>query len=168
MKSSPRTQYRLRSAVTHAEKARGGILILCAVLYIVFWPPAAGFAFKPGDLDKLMKTGSCQWCDLGSADLTGAKLAGADLSGANLSGARLKGADLSKADLSSAYMRNADLSGAKLTDAYLNDANLTGANLADADLTDAELSGALWTNGRKCQKGSVKECKIKDLLGADE
>jgi len=164
---SSRTQYRLRFAVTHAERARGGILILCAVLSVL-WPPAAGFAFKPADLDKLMKTGSCQWCDLGNAELTGAGLSGADLSGANLSGARLKGADLSKADLSSAYMRNADLSGAKLTDAYLNDANLTGANLADADLTDAELSGALWTNGRKCQKGSVKECKIKDLLGADE
>jgi hypothetical protein len=144
------------------------VLALCAVLCALLCLPDFARAFKPADLDKLSKTKKCQWCDLGNADLKGAKLSGADLSGSNLSGAILTGADLSKADLSTTYLRNANLSGANLTDAYLNGANLTGANLTNADLSDAELSGAIWTNGEKCLKGSVEKCKTLDLTGAEE
>ena len=144
------------------------VLVLCVILFPFLCLPDAARAFKQADLDKLRNTKSCQWCDLGKANLAGAKLSGADLSGSNLSGAILSGADLSKADLSSAYMREANLSGANLTDAYLNDANMTGANLANADLTDANLSGAIWTDGKKCLKGSVEKCKTLNLLGAEE
>jgi uncharacterized protein YjbI with pentapeptide repeats len=153
---------------TSAMKRKAAVFALCATLCALLCLPDVSRAFKQADLDKLRKTKKCQWCDLGKANLKGAKLSGADLSGSNLSGAILTGADLSKADLSSTYLRNANLSGANLTDAYLNGANLTGANLTDADLSDAELSGTIWTNGDKCLKGSVKKCKTLDLTGAEQ
>ena len=123
---------------------------------------SSAYAFKQADVDKLVSTLECQWCNLDHADLSGKKLGGAQLSSANLSGVNLKGADLSGANLSGAYLRNADLSGADLSNAYLGKANMNGANLSNANLTGANLSLAIWPDGKKCEDGSVKECGTKE------
>jgi uncharacterized protein YjbI with pentapeptide repeats len=123
------------------------------------------YAFRNADLDKLLKTKKCQWCDLQNADLSGTHLAGADLSGSNLSGATLSRANLSDANLSSCYLRNANLSKANLSNAYFRNANLTGADMSGADLSHTDLSGATWIDGDKCDKGSFGECKVRNLMG---
>ena len=135
------------------------IIISCLTCFASFFLPCVSHAFKQSDLDKLLATKECQWCDLHDADITGTKLPGAQLSGANLSGARLSGADLSGANLSAAYLRNTDLSGANLSNAYLDKANLTGAEMKDANMSGANLSEAIWTDGTRCDKDSIKECK---------
>jgi uncharacterized protein YjbI with pentapeptide repeats len=158
------SEIRTQSVVSAAEKAdnvkRNGIIIIsCLTCFASFFLPCVSYAFNQADLDKLLSTKECQWCDLHNADLSGAKLAGAQLSGANLSGARLPGADLSGANLSSTYLRNADFSGANLSNVYLDKANLTGAEIKDANLSGANLSDAIWTDGTRCDKDSIKECK---------
>jgi uncharacterized protein YjbI with pentapeptide repeats len=135
------------------------VSISCLTYFASLFFPSITCAFDQKDLDKLLATKKCQWCDLHNADLSGAGLSGAYLSGANLSGAKLSGADLSGANLSTAYLRNADLSGANLLNAYLSKANLTGAEIKDANMSGANLSDATWTDGTKCDEGSIKECK---------
>jgi hypothetical protein len=81
------------------------------------------------------------------AAMAGVSLAGADLGRANLSGAALAGANFAEAELSGANLEMADLSGATLVHARLHRADaalarLRGASLAGADLTDADLSQA--------------------------
>jgi len=127
----------------------------CLSLYLA---PFAAHAFKQADLDKLLATGECRWCDLTNADLTGASLSGADLSGANVSRAKLTGSDLSSANLSTTYLRGTDLSRANLTGAFLGKANLNGATLTGASLSGADLSGATWTDGSKCENKSIGDC----------
>ena len=157
------SEIRTQSVVSAAEKAdnvkRNGIIIISCLTCFASTSCLASLSFNQADLDKLLSTKECQWCDLHNADLSGAKLAGAQLSGANLSGARLPGADLSGANLSSTYLRNADFSGANLSNAYLDKANLTGAEIKDANLSGANLSDAIWTDGTRCDKDSIKECK---------
>jgi uncharacterized protein YjbI with pentapeptide repeats len=87
---------------------------------------------------QLLSTKQCSQCDLRSAGLVLANLAGADLSGA----------DLTRANLSGANLVGADLSGANLTGASLNGANLTGANLSGATLTGTDLRTALLVNAQ--------------------
>ncbi|MDD5008876.1 MAG: pentapeptide repeat-containing protein [Syntrophorhabdaceae bacterium] len=148
------------------------VIILCSI-------PHTSCAFKQKDLDKLMTTKQCEWCDLRNADLSGAQLSGAQLSGAalsnaNLSNANLSGANLSNAVLSNANLSNADLSGAYMRSTYMYGANLSGANLSKANLDkanlrEAELSGAnlfdvslsetIWRNGSRCLEGSAGGCK---------
>jgi uncharacterized protein YjbI with pentapeptide repeats len=143
-------------------------LLLGTALSVMMLLSGLCYAFNSADLDKLLKTGKCQWCDLQNAGLSGSRLVGADLSGSNLSGAALSRANLSGANLSSCYLRNADLSSANLSDAYLGDANLEGANMSGTDLTRADLSAAFWTDGAKCDRGSIGVCKVRNLLGAYE
>ena len=133
--------------------------ICCLTCFLPFFFSSISFAFNQADLDKVLATKECQWCDLRNADLSKAGLSGALLSGANLSGAKLSGADLSGANLSTAYLRNTDLSGSNLSNAYFSKAILTGAEMKDANMTGANLSEAVWTDGTKCDEGSVKECK---------
>jgi uncharacterized protein YjbI with pentapeptide repeats len=38
------------------------------------------YAFSQADLDKLLATKRCEWCDLRNADLSGAQLSGATIS----------------------------------------------------------------------------------------
>ena len=120
--------------------------------------PLAAHAFKQTDLDKLLATRECRWCDLTNADLAGAALSGADLSGANISRAKLSGADLSNSNLSTTYMRDTDLSRANLNGAFMGKANLNGATLTGANLNGADLSGATWTDGSKCENKSIGDC----------
>lgn len=92
-------------------------------------------AENPEQLRQLLKTKSCQECDL-----SGANLSGLDLSFAKLVGADLRGANLTKANLS-----NADLTRANLTQANFSQANLTQAYLTNANLDRTNLLGALLT-----------------------
>jgi len=96
--------------------------------------------------------------DLGAAQLTNARLAGATLSWANLSGADLRGAGLRRADLTWADLSAADLRGANLRGADLRWARLSGADLREADLSGASLSGA---------RLSRADLSGTDLRGAD-
>ena len=66
-----------------------------ARIWLLFLTPAALFllaglcyAFKQDDVDKLLNTKQCAWCDLSNVELADADLAGANLSGAHLSGAQ--------------------------------------------------------------------------------
>ena len=120
------------------------------------------------NINTLIKSNSCEGCDLSDADLSGADLSGADLNDAKLNYANLTGADLTGADLSSAncpgaIFTEADLTGADLTGAVLIAADLSGATLTGADLTGADLTGAdldftVWCNGCTCAVGSVGTC----------
>ncbi|MBA4417234.1 MAG: pentapeptide repeat-containing protein [Syntrophus sp. (in: bacteria)] len=149
-------------------KRKHGVVFLWVALFLLHLIPGTSYGFNQADLDKLLETKKCQWCDLGNADLSGAQLSGADVSGANLYGANLSKANLSGANLSAAYLHSADLSWANLSDAYLREANLNGAILSNVNLTGADLSEATWTNGSKCDKGSINQCSVPNLLGAYE
>lgn len=48
--------------------------------------------------------------------------------------------------------------GANLSNAILWMADLSSANLYGASLYGANLSGAAWTDGIKCQEGSIGTC----------
>jgi uncharacterized protein YjbI with pentapeptide repeats len=89
------------------------------------------------DLQQLLSSKQCSFCDLSNAGLVYADLVGADLRGA-----RLIRANLSQSDLASADLSNANLSGATLAGADLTGANLSGANLSSVDLRGAYLTGA--------------------------
>ncbi|MEQ8757644.1 MAG: pentapeptide repeat-containing protein [Coleofasciculus sp. G1-WW12-02] len=96
-------------------------------------------AFNQKNLDQLLKTNNCRFCDLRDADLSGTDLSGAILSGADLSGANLAEANLSDAKLIDAQLIGTNLSGANLIGANLTKALLNNANLLDADLMGATL-----------------------------
>lgn len=97
--------------------------------------------------------------DLGSAQLSGARLRGAifsqgklryarfrdktDLTGANFSGAHLEQAEFQEAVLRHADFKGADLTGAHLEKADLTRAQLEGVKLRGAFLEGANLEGAL-------------------------
>lgn len=147
---------------TGAIKRNAIVCIVCTVI-ILFIIPDMSYAFKQTDLDKLLATKQCQWCDLRNADLSDAQLSGAQIANTNLSGANLSGADLSDVNLSGAVMsganlHNANLSGAYLSGAKLNNANLSGADLSDANFSGANLSGATWKDGRKCDDDTIEQC----------
>lgn len=122
-------------------------------------------AFNEAHVTQLKTTKQCKWCNLQNVDLSGAHLSGAELSNTSLTNANLSRANLSRANLSGSFLMNANLSGANLTDAFLANANLSNANLSGADFSGADLSGTIWTDGTKCEKKSIGECKQSDLLG---
>jgi uncharacterized protein YjbI with pentapeptide repeats len=143
----------------------GGPFLSCVIFIAVCLIPGVSYPFNEADLAKLLSTKQCSWCNLHSANLSGAQLPNASLSNASLSNANLSNANLSRANLSGAFLTSANLSGANLSDAFLADANLSNADLTDANLSNADLSGAIWTNGSKCEKKSSGECKLSNLLG---
>ena len=145
-------------------KSRNSACAVCLALLVVSLMASSAHSFKQADVDKLLATRECQWCDLRGAHVPGANLSGTDLSGANLTEAQLSDADLSGANLSTAYLRNSDLSGANLSTAFLGKANLSGANVNNANLSGATLTGATWTDGTLCEEGSVGECKQKGAV----
>jgi len=81
------------------------------------------------NLQKLLKTGSCQGCYLSEINFTRMEL----------SGANLENADLSLCKFALANLSSANLRGAKL-----NGATFGGADLADADLSGADVRGAVF------------------------
>lgn len=150
-----------RQGVVMKKIATGGAALVMVMVFVLC--PATSRAFKQSDLDKLLATKQCAFCDLRQADLSGKDLSGGRLSGANLSDANLSGANLSGANLRTCTLRRAQLSGANLAGADLSRADMTdgrvmSANLVDAkmmrvDLTKAVLSNSDLTNA--------------DLTGAD-
>jgi uncharacterized protein YjbI with pentapeptide repeats len=132
--------------------------VFCLVFTALCLASGTSHAFRQTDVDKLLATNNCQWCDLRGADLQGGQFSGADLSGANLSEAQLSGSDLSGANLSTAYLRKANLTRVNLSGAYLVKANMDGANLLDANVAGADLSGCTWTDGTKCEQRSIGKC----------
>jgi Pentapeptide repeats (8 copies) len=94
------------------------------------------------NIQTLLKTGSCNNCNLEKANLKGAKLFEADLTGADLTGATLIGANLNATTLINLNLTDANLTGATLIAANLMQANLSMANLTNASLLGAELIGA--------------------------
>lgn len=147
---------------------RNNACAFCLALLAVSLLASSAHSFKQADVDKLLATRECQWCDLRGARISGANLSGGDLSGANLTEANLSDADLSGANLSTAYLRNSDLTGANLSTAFLGKTNLSGAKLNNANLSGATLTGATWTDGTLCQEGSVGECKQKGAVGGHD
>ncbi|MEQ8537682.1 MAG: pentapeptide repeat-containing protein [Coleofasciculus sp. D1-CHI-01] len=108
-------------------------------LTLTLLTPNSADAFNQKDLDQLLETNDCRFCDLRDADLSGTELSGAILSGADLSGANLAEANLSGAKLIDAQLIGTNLSGANLIGANLIKALLNKANLLDADLMGATL-----------------------------
>jgi len=111
--------------------------------------------------------------DLVSKNLTGSNMHSIRLNGALLVKTQLSEVNLSYASLESANLSQANLSKALLVGANLNNTNLTKANLVAADLSYADLSNAvllnvqvlntrfdhaIWTDGRRCARGSIDQC----------
>jgi len=71
---------------TGATKINTTVCIVCTVI-LLFIIPDMSYAFKQADLDKLLVTKQCQWCDLRNADLSDAQISGAQIANSNLSGA---------------------------------------------------------------------------------
>jgi hypothetical protein len=92
-------------------------------------------AENPEHVRQLLKTKSCQECDLSGANLSGLDLSSAMLVGADLRGANLTRANLSNANLTRANLTQANFSQANLSQAYLTNANLDRTNLLGALLT---------------------------------
>ena len=115
-------------------------------------------------LDRLhAESGDLRGATLNNARLREARLSGTNLSHGDLQYADFSGADLSYTDLSGALMkgtelRGSDLSNADLTNTDLSFANLTGANLGGADITTTRFDNAIWTDGVRCEVGSVGGC----------
>ena len=110
------------------------VLLLVCVSPLVSIADSPYYGFNRNHFEQLLVTKNCPGCYLYYAKL----------SNINLTGANLRGAYLIGASLRSATLRNANLYGAKIG----------GANFTGADLTDAT-----WTNGKKCQQGSIGHCK---------
>lgn len=122
----------LREKISMTTFVRIWMAIVAIVILAVTAVVSPAYAFKQADVDQLLKTRSCELCDLSGANLEDAYLLFAKLKGANL-----KGADLSYATLSGADLTDADLSNAKLQEAYLYRADLTGATVTETQLKSA-------------------------------
>ncbi|MEQ9357819.1 pentapeptide repeat-containing protein [Coleofasciculus chthonoplastes] len=131
-------------------------------------------AFNQKNLDQLLETNNCRFCDLRDADLSdtdlsGAILSGADLSGANLAEANLSGAKLIDAQLIGTNLSGTNLIGANLTKALLNkanllDADLMGATLFLANLKDADLMGANLIDTNWIEATNITESQLSFAL----
>lgn len=84
--------------------------------------------------EQVLRTGECPGCSLYQGQFSKLNLSGADFRGAMLVGAHFR------------Y-------------AILRGANFKGAAVRAADFTGADLSGAIWTHGKRCQKGSTGYCQ---------
>ena len=93
--------------------------------------------YQKPNIEQLLETGECEYCDLSNADLSGV-----ELEGANLVGANLQGANLVEANLEVAYLLGANLQGANLTDADFTGVNLALGNLSQATLVGTDFEGA--------------------------
>ncbi len=145
-------------------KRSAGFYVLTAAFFVWVLIPVASHGFKQADVDKLLSTKECQWCDLNGANLEGADLAGANLASANLSSANLAKANLAGANLAGSYFRKANLKGANLTNAFMQKANLSRADLSGVNTTGTDFTGATGVDGTKCIEDSIGECKREVLF----
>ncbi|MEL6578797.1 MAG: pentapeptide repeat-containing protein [Cyanobacteria bacterium J06621_12] len=128
------------------------------------------------ELEQLIETGKCEYCDLSNADLSGveiekANLVGANLTGANLTGATMEGAYLLGANLTGADLTDTNLSGANLTFAKLTEstavnvdfeaANLQSANLEQVNLEGADLTAPAFFQSANLSNANLIDAKLK-------
>lgn len=98
------------------------------------------------NVQRLLTTHECAYCDLAGVDLSHAHIIGADLRGADLTGANLTGANLEGADLTKADLTGADLTGAFLTNASFAWADLDNVNFSESQLYFVDVTGASMDN----------------------
>lgn len=98
------------------------------------------------NIQRLVVTNRCDYCDLVGVDLSNGHLIGADLRGAVLTGADLSWSNLEGADLTGADLTGANLTGAFLTNASLANADLDNVNFSRAILHDVDVAGASMEN----------------------
>lgn len=92
------------------------------------------------------------------ADLTNASFADAQVGSFTDPDART---DFTDTDMRGARFNRANISSANFTRANLQGATFTNAQIeASVLFDDADLSGATWTNGEKCQAGSIGRCVL--------
>lgn len=113
------------------------------------------FGNQSPNIQQLIVTKECQYCDLSNANLSEV-----DLEGANLQGANLQGANLQGGDLQAAYLLGANLSGADLTDADFRGVNLTFGSLAKATMVGTNFEGANLQQV-DLQHGNLEKAKLK-------
>jgi uncharacterized protein YjbI with pentapeptide repeats len=131
-------------------------------------PPAPGVNWRNCRIDRVQAE---------NRDLSGALLNNAILRQGRFSGSSFKGGDLMYADLSGSDLSYADFTGAKMKGVNLQQADLTyadftgadlsfadfrGANLGGVQLGGATLDQAIWQDGKKCQPGSVGDCRLEE------
>jgi uncharacterized protein YjbI with pentapeptide repeats len=135
-----------------SNSIRTCIVLVVLSLVGAIIPAKTSNAFDPDDLEKVRDRKDCIGCDLSSAPLHKANLAGLDLTST----------DLSSADLSSANLRKAALENANLSYADLSGANLRKSSLIGADVKHARLS---FSFALECDcRGLVFSCS--NLAGA--
>jgi len=167
--------------VARHRKVIGGIVALMLVLAVAL----SFFLIDPASTiqktDCMIKAGigiDWQSCNKNNTDLVSQNLSGSNLHSIRLNGAflvntQLTDANLSYAGLEAANLSQANLNNALLVGADMRNANLTKASLMGADLSYADLSNAvlldvqvlntrfdnaIWTDGRRCSRGSVDQC----------
>ena len=106
-----------------------------------------------------MELADFSWSNLMNTDMSYCNLDSAMFFEANLTNAKLSQSNLSNIEFEGAILKNADLSGSKLHYTSLRKANLMGAKLTNVSLKNTDFSHAIWIDGRKCQEGSVNDCK---------
>jgi len=111
--------------------------------------------------------------NLNNANLSESELMGRDISyshvkyaifsDAILMGTKFNYSNLNWSIFDNAYLVKASLVGADLSHVRFDGADLRGANLSKSvivgtNFKNANLEDAIWTNGKKCQKGSIGRC----------
>jgi uncharacterized protein YjbI with pentapeptide repeats len=141
---------------THNTKLAGsfGIALFTAIIAATSLQAQNGHAIERL---QLLKTRSCDNCNLSGEDFRSADLKGISVASANLSGAGFYKADLTNANLGGADLTKAVLTFANLTNTNLGGANLTGANLTGA--VSADLSRATTTDTTTCPDGQAGPCR---------
>ena len=83
---------------------------------------------------------------------------------ANLYEANLEGGNFEKTNFSSANLTRVNFKGASLIESNFKNSNLfeadfTGANILNANFEGANLNNTIWIDGKKCNLGSMGQCK---------
>lgn len=119
----------------------------------------------------VIRTDSCETCNLAGGDFTGTDLSGVKLRGANLANALMANIDLSRADLrftnlQGAVMSGSNLEAANLCSAQLNAsanvtvaATLSRAHMKNTNLTNAVLNGVDFSNASFYSSGQPATCQ---------
>ena len=81
----------------------------------------------------------------------------------NLYESNLEGGIFEKANFSSANLTRVNFKGSSLIETNFSNSNLfeadfTGANILNANFEGANLNNAIWTDGKKCNLGSIGKC----------
>ena len=119
----------------------------------------------------VIRTDSCELCNLAGGDFSGVDLSGVKLRGANLANALMANIDLSRADLrftnlQGAVMSGSNLEAANLCSAQLNAsanvtvaATLSRAHMKNTNLTNAVLNGVDFSNASFYSSGQPATCQ---------